>query len=181
MASFRTPSRKEPNRRFPFVRQMRGPRPARRRVRGSLPRGSRGSFRAVHLDRDGRTLRDAKILPSMGSVGHPRDNAAAESCISTIKNELVHDHASTTRDQARLAASTTSSASTTRCGATPRWANKAPTNAVGRCERCGWCRRRDVPAVVRAAREVEVGVQSTRSGACHVPGEASPARRISAR
>jgi hypothetical protein len=71
MASFRTPSRKEPNRRFPFVRQMRGPRPARRRVRGSLPRGSRGSFRAVHLDRDGRTLRDAKILPSMGSVGHP--------------------------------------------------------------------------------------------------------------
>ena len=51
----------------------------------------------------GRTLRDAGILASMGSRGDAYDNAAAESCISTIKNELVHQHRSTTRDQARLA------------------------------------------------------------------------------
>jgi putative transposase len=51
----------------------------------------------------GRTLRDAGILASMGSRGDAYDNAAAESCISTIKNELVHQHRFTTRDQARLA------------------------------------------------------------------------------
>jgi putative transposase len=51
----------------------------------------------------GRTLRDARILPSMGSVGDPWDNAAAESCISTIKNELVRGRSYATRDQARLA------------------------------------------------------------------------------
>jgi putative transposase len=52
----------------------------------------------------GRTLRDAGILASMGSRGDAYDNAAAESCISTIKNELVHRHRFTTRDQARPAA-----------------------------------------------------------------------------
>jgi putative transposase len=51
----------------------------------------------------GKTLRDAHILPSMGSVGDPWDNAAAESCISTIKNELVRGRSFATRDQARLA------------------------------------------------------------------------------
>jgi putative transposase len=51
----------------------------------------------------GKTLRDARILPSMGSVGDPWDNAAAESCISTIKNELVRGRSYATRDQARLA------------------------------------------------------------------------------
>jgi putative transposase len=51
----------------------------------------------------GKTLRDAQILPSMGSVGDPWDNAAAESCISTIKNELVRGRSYATRDQARLA------------------------------------------------------------------------------
>jgi putative transposase len=51
----------------------------------------------------GKTLRDAQILPSMGSVGDPWDNAAAESCISTIKNELVRGRSYTTKDQARLA------------------------------------------------------------------------------
>jgi putative transposase len=51
----------------------------------------------------GRTLRDAGIVASMGSQGDAYDNAAAESCISTIKNELVHQHRFTTRDQARLA------------------------------------------------------------------------------
>jgi putative transposase len=51
----------------------------------------------------GRTLRDSKIMPSMGSTGDPWDNASAESCISTIKNELVKRRTFQTRDQARLA------------------------------------------------------------------------------
>ena len=40
---------------------------------------------------------------SMGSKGDPCDNACAESCISTIKNELVKRRTFVTRDQARLA------------------------------------------------------------------------------
>src|SRR6266536_2547023 len=51
----------------------------------------------------GRTLRDSKIMASMGSKGDPWDNACAESCISTIKNELVKRRTFQTRDQARLA------------------------------------------------------------------------------
>ena len=51
----------------------------------------------------GRTLRDSKIMASMGSRGDPWDNASAESCISTIKNELVKRRTFATRDQARLA------------------------------------------------------------------------------
>jgi putative transposase len=51
----------------------------------------------------GRTLRDSKIMASMGSKGDPWDNASAESCISTIKNELVKRRIFKTRDQARLA------------------------------------------------------------------------------
>jgi len=64
-----------------------------------------------HSDRDsqytavamGRTLRDSQIMASMGSKGDPWDNASAESCISTIKNELVKRRTFATRDQARLA------------------------------------------------------------------------------
>ena len=37
----------------------------------------------------GRTLRDSEIIASMGSKGDPWDDASAESCMSTIKNELV--------------------------------------------------------------------------------------------
>jgi putative transposase len=51
----------------------------------------------------GRTLRDTEIMASMGSKGDPWDNASAESCISTIKNELVKRRTFATRDQARLA------------------------------------------------------------------------------
>jgi putative transposase len=51
----------------------------------------------------GRTLRDSKIMASMGSKGDPWDNASAESCISTIKSELVKRRTFATRDQARLA------------------------------------------------------------------------------
>jgi putative transposase len=51
----------------------------------------------------GQTLHHAGILASMASRGDAYDNAPAESCISTIKNELIHQHRFTTRDQARLA------------------------------------------------------------------------------
>ena len=51
----------------------------------------------------GRTLRDSGVMASMGSKGDPWDNACAESCISTIKNELVKRRSFATRDQARLA------------------------------------------------------------------------------
>jgi putative transposase len=51
----------------------------------------------------GGTLRVSRIMASMGSKGDPWDNACAESCISTIKNELVKRRTFTTRDQARLA------------------------------------------------------------------------------
>jgi putative transposase len=51
----------------------------------------------------GRTLRDAAIIPSMGRVGDPWDNALMESAIGTIKTELVRRHIFQTRDQARLA------------------------------------------------------------------------------
>ena len=50
----------------------------------------------------GRTLRDSKIMASMGSKGDPWDNACAESCISTINNALVKRRTFQTRDQARL-------------------------------------------------------------------------------
>jgi putative transposase len=43
------------------------------------------------------------VVASMGSKGDPWDNASAESCISTIKNELVKRRTFVTRDQARLA------------------------------------------------------------------------------
>ena len=42
-------------------------------------------------------------MASMGSKGDPWDNACAESCISTLKNELVKRRTFATRDQARLA------------------------------------------------------------------------------
>jgi putative transposase len=51
----------------------------------------------------GRTLREAGIIPSMGRVGDPWDNALMESAIGTIKAELVNRHVFQTRDQARLA------------------------------------------------------------------------------
>ena len=59
-------------------------------------------------------LRDSKIMASMGSKGDLWDNACAESCISTIKNELVKRRTFVTRDQARLALFATSRAFTTR-------------------------------------------------------------------
>jgi putative transposase len=51
----------------------------------------------------GTTLRDSGLVASMGRRGDAYDNAACESFISTIKNELIKRRNWTSRDQARLA------------------------------------------------------------------------------
>ncbi len=75
---------------------------ARRKPKpGLIHHSDRGSqYTSIAM---GRTLRDSKVMASMGSKGDPWDNACAESCISTIKNELVKRRTFVTRDQARLA------------------------------------------------------------------------------
>ena len=73
----------------------------RRPPAGVVHHSDRGSqYASIAM---GRTLRDSGIMASMGSKGDPWDNASAESCISTIKNELVKRRTFATRDQARLA------------------------------------------------------------------------------
>jgi putative transposase len=51
----------------------------------------------------GKMLRQSGLLASMGRRGDAYDNAACESFISTIKNELIKRRSWTSRDQARLA------------------------------------------------------------------------------
>lgn len=51
----------------------------------------------------GDGLREAAILPSMGSVGSPHDNALAESFVATLKAEPLHRSPWPTRDAARAA------------------------------------------------------------------------------
>jgi putative transposase len=51
----------------------------------------------------GATLRESGIAASMGSRGDAYDNAAAESCIATIKTELVNRCRFKNRNEARLA------------------------------------------------------------------------------
>jgi transposase InsO family protein len=51
----------------------------------------------------GDRLREAAILPSMGSSGTAYDNAMAESFVATLKTELLHRQAWLTRDAARVA------------------------------------------------------------------------------
>ncbi len=50
----------------------------------------------------GRTMRDAGIEPSMGSISSPWDNAAMESLMGLIKAECVHARTFESRDQAAL-------------------------------------------------------------------------------
>jgi putative transposase len=50
----------------------------------------------------GRTLRESELIASMGSRGDAFDNAACESCISTLKLEWIKRHRYESRDQARL-------------------------------------------------------------------------------
>jgi putative transposase len=51
----------------------------------------------------GKTLRDSGLVASMGRRGDAYDNAACESFISTLKNELIRRRSWTSRDHARLA------------------------------------------------------------------------------
>lgn len=50
----------------------------------------------------GRTLRESELVASMGSRGDAYDNAACESCISTLKEEWIKRHRYRSRDEARL-------------------------------------------------------------------------------
>jgi putative transposase len=50
----------------------------------------------------GKTLRESGLVASMGSRGDAFDNAACESCISTLKVEWIKRHRYRSRDQARL-------------------------------------------------------------------------------
>jgi putative transposase len=47
----------------------------------------------------GRTLREAGILGSMGTVGDALDNAVAESFFATLKTELLNRHTWSTRQE----------------------------------------------------------------------------------
>jgi putative transposase len=51
----------------------------------------------------GKRLKEAELLPSMGSVADAFDNALAESFISTLKRELLHRHSWPSRESVRVA------------------------------------------------------------------------------
>ena len=51
----------------------------------------------------GSRLKEAVLLPSMGSVVDAYDNSMAESFVSTLKRELVHRHSWPNRQSARSA------------------------------------------------------------------------------
>ena len=74
---------------------------ARRRPgRGCVHHSDHGSQYASLLL--GRTMRDAGIEPSMGSISSPWDNAAMESLMGLIKAECAHARTFEARDQAAL-------------------------------------------------------------------------------
>ena len=50
----------------------------------------------------GRTMRDAGIRPSMGSISSPWDNAVTESLMGAIKSECVHARTFDSRERAAL-------------------------------------------------------------------------------
>ncbi len=73
----------------------------RRPAPGVIHHSDRGSpYTSLAL---GRTLREAGLLASMGARGDAFDNAACESFISTLKNELINRRSWKSRDQAKLA------------------------------------------------------------------------------
>jgi putative transposase len=51
----------------------------------------------------GSRLKEAGLLPSMGSVADAYDNSMAESFVSTLKRELIHRHSWPNRQMARTA------------------------------------------------------------------------------
>ncbi len=62
----------------------------RRPQPGLIHHSDRGShYTSVEF---GSRLKEAGLLPSMGSVAEAYDNSMAESFVSTLKRELVHRH-----------------------------------------------------------------------------------------
>jgi putative transposase len=62
----------------------------RRPAPGLIHHSDRGSqYTSVEF---GRRLKEAGLLPSMGSVADAYDNSMAESFVSTLKRELIHRH-----------------------------------------------------------------------------------------
>ncbi len=73
----------------------------RRPSPGLIHHSDRGSqYTSVEF---GSRLKEAGLLPSMGSVADAYDNSMAESFVSTIKRELIHRHSWPNRQRARTA------------------------------------------------------------------------------
>lgn len=72
----------------------------RRPPEGCAPRSDHGSQYASLLL--GRTMREAGIEPSMGSIASPWDNAAMESLMGAIKAGCVHARTFESRERAAL-------------------------------------------------------------------------------
>ena len=73
----------------------------RRPVPGLIHHSDRGSqYTSVEF---GSRLKEAGLLPSMGSVADAYDNSLAESFVSTLKRELIHRHSWPNRQIARSA------------------------------------------------------------------------------
>jgi putative transposase len=73
----------------------------RRPSPGLIHHSDRGSqYTSVEF---GSRLKEAGLLPSMGSVADAYDNSMAESFVSTLKRELIHRHSWPSRQRARTA------------------------------------------------------------------------------
>ena len=73
----------------------------RRPASGLIHHSDRGSqYTSVEF---GSRLKEAGLLPSMGSVADAYDNSMAESFVSTLKRELIHRHSWPNRQNARSA------------------------------------------------------------------------------
>ena len=73
----------------------------RRLSPGLIHHSDRGSqYTSVEF---GSRLKEAGLLPSMGSVADAYDNSVAESFVSTLKRELIHRHSWPTLQIARSA------------------------------------------------------------------------------
>jgi putative transposase len=73
----------------------------RRPSPGLIHHSDRGSqYTSVEF---GSRLKEAGLLPSMGSVADAYDNSMAESFVSTLKRELIHRHSWPSRQSARTA------------------------------------------------------------------------------
>ena len=97
----------------------------RRPQPGLVHHSDRGSqYTSVEF---GSRLKEAGLLPSMGSVADAYDNSMAESFVSTLKRELIHRHSWPSRQSARTAfLQSTSRASTTPDAGTQRSGTSAP-------------------------------------------------------